>query len=174
MRTTPQSSSSVSRPTPPNAFTPEYLEEVQGQNEPLTAAEADFAGPWKVDPVPGRPGLVAVLREWESLDAGDEPFALFWHEEQARRCAAILPAFGREPIFALGDAPAPEGFPLVHVYGEQGPQVCGWLTRCHPGVTAALHLAESLARSPSDLAEIAATAGGEALGQLGALLAQRT
>ena len=80
MRTVSESSSSVSRPTPPNAFTPEYLEEVRGHNEPLTAAEAEFAGPWKVEPVPGRPGLVAVLRQWESLEAGDEPFALFWHE----------------------------------------------------------------------------------------------
>jgi hypothetical protein len=174
MRTVSQCSSSVSRPTPPNAFTPEYLEEVRGQNEPLTAAESEFAGPWKVEPVAGRPGLVAVVRQWESLEAGDEPFALFWHEEQARRCAAILPAVGREPLFALGDEPEPEGFPLVHVYGEQGPQVAGWLTRSHPEVLAALHLAEVLARRPLDLAEIAATAGGGALGQIGRILAWRT
>jgi hypothetical protein len=173
MRTVSQSSSSVSRPTPPNAFTPEYLEEVRGQNEPLTAAEAEFAGPWKVDPVPGRPGLVAVLRQWESLEAGDEPFALFWHEEQARRCAAILPALGREPLFALGDEPEPEGYPLLQVYGEQGLQVAGWLTRSHPEVTAALHLAEALARRPVDLAAIAAAAGSGALGQIGRILAER-
>jgi hypothetical protein len=160
--------------TPPNAFSPEYLEEVRGQNEPLTAAEAEFAGPWKVEPVAGRPGLLAVLRQWESLEAGDEPFAYFWHEEQARRCAAILPAVGREPLFSLGDEPAPEGFPLLHVYGEQGPQVCGWLTRSHPEVLAALHVAEVLARRPVDLAEIAATAGGGALHQIGGILAQRT
>ena len=115
-----------------------------------------------------------MLRQWESLEAGDEPFALFWHEEQARRCAAILPAVGREPLFALGDAPAPEGYPLVHVYGEQGPQVCGWLTRSHPGVVEALHLAEALARRPVDLAEVAATAGGDALHQIGRILAERT
>jgi hypothetical protein len=174
MRTSSQSSSSVSRPTPPNAFTPEYLEEVQGQNEPLTAAESDFAGPWKIDPVPGRPGLVAVLRQWEDLEAGDVPFATFWHEEQARRCAAILHAVGREPLFSLGDEPEPEGFPLLQIYGEQGPQVAGWLTRSHTEVLIALHHAEVLARRPADLAEIAATAGGGALHQIGRILAQRT
>jgi hypothetical protein len=120
MRTTVPECSSVSRPTPPNAFTPEYLEEVRGQNDTLTATEAELAGPWKVERVPGRPGLVAVLRQWECLEAGDEPFALFWHEEQARRCAAILPAVGRESLFALDDHLAPEGYPLVHLYGDQG------------------------------------------------------
>jgi hypothetical protein len=172
MRTDSQSTSSVSNPTPPNAFTPEYLEEVRGRNETLTAAEAELAGPWKVEPVPGRPGVVAVLRVWENLEAGDVPFALFLHEEQARRCAAVLPAVGREPLVWLGDEPEADGYPLVHVYGEQGAVTCGWLVQAHPGVAAALHLTEALARRPVDLAAVVDSAGGIAIDQVGSALAR--
>ena len=63
----------------------------RGRDESLTASEAEFAGPWKLEPVPGHPGAVAVLRVCESLAEGDEPFAVFLEEETARICIAILP-----------------------------------------------------------------------------------
>ena len=172
MRTVSQSSSGVSRRSPSNAFTPEYLEEVRGRDDVLTADEAEYAGPWKVVPVPGRPGLVAVVREWESLEAGDAPFAVFLHEEQARRCAATLPGLGREPLIVLREEPEADGYPMVHVFGQHGPQVCGWLTRFHPGVAQALHVTEALARRPGDLAAVVASAGGIAVEQVGRVLAQ--
>ncbi len=172
MRTDSQSTSGVSRRSPSNAFTPEYLAEIRGRNEALTAAEAEMAGPWKVVPVPRRPGFVAVVREWESLEAGDVPFAVFVHEEQARRCAATLPGVGREPLIVLGEEAESDGYPLVHVYGEQGPQVCGWLTRFVPEVARALHTTEALARRPGDLAAVVASAGGGAVEQVGRVLAE--
>jgi hypothetical protein len=137
--------------TAPNAFDPAFLARVQeDDNEPLTAAEADLAGPWKVEWVPGHPGAVAVLREWESLDKGDLPEAVFVDPEIAELCAAGLSLVEREPLFSLQDqldpaAPVCPGHPVTAVFGEQGPAVCGWLRRYHPGVTAVLHVLEGLA-----------------------------
>jgi hypothetical protein len=165
--------------TAPNAFDPAFLARVQeDDNEPLTAAEADLAGPWKVEWVPGHPGAVAVLREWESLEKGDLPEAVFVHPEIAELCAAGLSLVEREPLFSLQDqldpeAPVCPGHPVTAVFGEQGPAVCGWLRRYHPGVTAVLHVLEGLARSPRQLAGVNAVAGSGALHQIGRLLAER-
>jgi hypothetical protein len=174
-------STSPSKPTPPNAFTPTYLEHLQANTEePLTAAESDLAGPWKLEPVPGHPGAVAVLREWESLDAGDVPVAVCLHRETAALLAAVLPVLGREPLFHLEEDPDPDpsgplpgGFPLVAVFGEQGPAVSGWLQIYQPEIVQALHLVEGLIRQPRSLAEVNAAAGGGALAQVGRYLAAR-
>ena len=74
-------STSPSAPSLDNAFTPAYLARLREREEALTAAEAEMAGPWKVVPVRGKPGAVAVLRQWEDSDAGDRPVAEWWHEE---------------------------------------------------------------------------------------------
>ena len=47
-----------------NAFSPTYLARLRERDDSLTAAEAELAGPWKIEPVPGRPGAVAILRIW--------------------------------------------------------------------------------------------------------------
>ena len=125
----PRNGSSV--PTSPldNAFAPAYLARLREQEEVLTAAEAELAGPWKIEPVPGRPGAVAILRIWEDLPAGDPPVVVLWHLETARLLSVLLPAIDREPLFHLEEEATAEGFPLVAVYGEQGQQVAGWLDR---------------------------------------------
>jgi hypothetical protein len=148
---------------------------VQGEDEPLTAGEADLAGPWKVESLPGHPGAVGVFRLWERPEAGDLPEAAFRHEQTAALCALLLPLVGREPLYYHDDQPAPAaplpgGHPLTAVYGEQGPQVAGWLRRYHPGVANALHLFESVLRSPYHLAQLLRIAGGVALTQVGRLL----
>jgi hypothetical protein len=167
--------------TPPNAFDPAFLEQVQAEEEPLTAAEADLAGPWKLEALPpdaGWPGAFAVLRAWESLDRGDQPDAIFLHRETALLCAAALPLVEREPLFHLHDEPAagaplPGGHPVTSIYGEQGVVVRGWLRRFHPEVVAALHLLEGLVRAPHHLADVGCAAGGGALTHLGRILAER-
>jgi hypothetical protein len=161
-----------------NAFSPEFLEHLQDVEEPLTAAEADFEGPWKKEPVPGHPGAVAVLREGESLAEGDLPIAVFLHGETATLCCAALPAEGREPLFHLSGQPAPGGplpggYPVTAVFGEEGPQVCGWLQRHDPELVRNLHVLESLARSPRDLTAVNEAAGGGALVLVGRYLAAR-
>lgn len=160
-----------------NAFHPAFLETLQAIPEPLTAAEADLAGPWKLEPVPGHPGKVAVLRTWESQDEGDLPIAVLVHEESAALYAAALPALGREPTFHLTaeavDGPLPAGYPFGAVFGGQGPQIRGWQRLYHPEAVAALHLLESLVRAPHLLAEVLLAAGPGALAQVGRILGQR-
>jgi hypothetical protein len=178
MRHSDANGSSV--PTPPNAFDATFLTQVQGEEEPVTATEADLSGPWKLEPLhpdAGWPGAVAVLRLWESLDKGDVPEAVFLHQETGALYAALLSLVAREPYFHLRDQPAlsaplPDGYPVVSVFGEQGPTVRGWLRCYRPDVMAGLHLLEGLARSPLHLATVGDSAGGNALTLFGRLLAE--
>jgi hypothetical protein len=96
-----------------NAFTAEFLNRLDEAAEPDGAHEADVAGPWAIRPVlyDGGTGF-AVLREWESLDDGDVPYAIFRRRETALLAAAVLPATGREPLFRLATEPDAAGFPL--------------------------------------------------------------
>jgi hypothetical protein len=59
--------------------------------------------------------------------------------------SAVLPLAEREPLLHLSetpdpDAPLPRGYPVIATFGEQGPAVCGWLPRYHPGIAVGLHL----------------------------------
>ncbi len=161
-------------PLPPldNVFSPAYLARLRDRDEVLTAGEAEYAGPWKCEPVPDKPGAVAVLRAWESLDRGDAPEAIVWHEETALLLAAILPLASRELLFHLSDEEEADGFPITAVYGEQGSQVAGWLRRFEPSLVGALHLAEALARNPPALAAVLRASGGGATEQVGCILAR--
>jgi len=171
---------SPSTPTPPNAFDPHFLEDLQSDGEPLTTAEAELAGPWKSEPVPGHPGAVAVVRVWEDMALGDVPQGVFRHEETATILSALLPLVDREPLFHLSETPdadpagpLPGGYPVVATFGEQGPAVSGWLPRYHPGIVLGLHLIESLLRTPQSLALVLTAAGPGTLAQVGRFLAAR-
>ena len=88
----PNHSTSPSSSPLDNAFAPAYLARLREQDEAITAAEAELAGPWKIEPIPGKPGAVAVLRQWEDLAAGDRPVAVVWHEELALLLSVLFPA----------------------------------------------------------------------------------
>src|SRR5947199_9307867 len=166
---------STSPPPPPldNAFSPTYLSRLRQRDDSLTDAEAELAGPWKIEPVPGKPGAVAVLRQWEEVDAGDPPVAVLWHEETARLLSVLLPVIDREPLFYVEDGAAPEGYPLIAVYGDQGPQVAGWLDRGEPRWAEGLHILEAIVRSPLALATLLEAAGPGAEEQVGRIRARR-
>jgi hypothetical protein len=166
--TSPQPPVPPHRPSP-SIFTPAFQALLEGLDEPLTAAEADLAGPWKLEPA--EPGEVAVLREWESREAGDLPRAVFRHEETAALAVLALPLLGREPLFHLAEEPGPKGHAVTAVFGEQGPQAVGWLEQHEPALLGALHLLEGLVRSPKALAQLLRIAGGLALRQAGRILA---
>ncbi len=166
-------STSPSTPSLDNAFTPTYLARLREREEVLTAAEAEMAGPWKAEPVRGKPGAVAVLRQWEDLDAGDRPVAVWWHEETARLLTILLPAIDREPLFYLQEEETPEGYAVIATYGEQGPQIAGWLDRFEPRWVEALHLLEAIVRSPLALATLLEAAGPGAEEQVGRIRARR-
>jgi hypothetical protein len=155
-----------------NAFAPAYLARLREQEDVLTAAEAELAGPWKIEPVHGKPGAVAILRQWEGVDAGDPPVAVLWHVETARLLSVLLPVIDREPLFYIEEGAASEGYPLVAVYGEQGPQVAGWLDRCEPRWAEGLHLLEAIIRSPLALATLLEAAGPGAEEQVGRIRAR--
>jgi hypothetical protein len=152
-----ENGSSVSAPCPnsPNAFSPEFLQHLRDTPEPLTAAEADLAGPWKVEPVP-----------------------VFLDEETAALCAAGLPLSNRELLFHLAvEAQRADrtraGYPLTAVFGQQGPRICGWLRHYNLQLVATLHTLEALVRLPRSLAEVNLAAGPGALEQVGRYLAER-
>jgi hypothetical protein len=107
-----------------------------------------------------------------SLPQQGGPTHLIWHEETALLLAAILPLVSREMLFHLSDEEEADGFPITAVYGEQGPQVAGWLRRFEPGLVGALHLAEALARNPPALAAVLQASGGGATEQVGCILAR--
>jgi hypothetical protein len=166
-----------SRPTPPNAFSSEFLADARDRDDSLTAAEAEFAGPWKLEPVPGSPGAVAVLRVCESLAEGDEPVGVFLEEETAQICIAVLPGAEREPLYHLDEnrdeGPAGGGFPLITTHGEEGPKVRGWLRTYHLGLARDIGTVELLNRNPAALATVLEAAGGGALERIGRELAAR-
>src|ERR1044071_7081382 len=107
MRSRTQGSSEPSRRIPENACAAEFLESFGERDEPVTAAEAEYAGPWWTRRLEDRPG-VAVLRRWEGVEQGDVPEAGFLHFQRALLMPALLPALEREPLFHLSEERGPE------------------------------------------------------------------
>jgi hypothetical protein len=169
----PRDSSSVPVSPLDNAFSPAYLARLREQDEVITAAEAELAGPWKTEPVPGKPGAVAVLRQWEDLAAGDRPVAVVWQEEVAALLTVLFPILDREPLFYLEEGETPDGYPILAIYGDQGPQVAGWFARSEPRFADGLHLLQALLRSPWALATLLAAAGPGAEEQVGKIRARQ-
>ena len=85
----------------------------------------------------------------------------------------LLPAIDREPLFYIEEERASEGYPLVAMYGEQGPQIAGWLDRYEPRWAEGLHLLEAIVRSPWALATLLEVAGPGAEEQVGRIRARR-
>ncbi|HZF08267.1 MAG TPA: hypothetical protein VFE33_05690 [Thermoanaerobaculia bacterium] len=161
-----------STPRPSNAFAPEFLSRLNQRDEPLTAAQADAAGPWIVQilqtsvqilPSPGW----AVLRRGESLAAGDRPTAVFRDRERALLAAAVLPGTGLDRLFRLQHERSPEGYAII-----SGGEVVGHLDRFNPELLAAMHTAEVFARVPESLARLLEASGAVALASAGRLLAE--
>jgi hypothetical protein len=124
-----------------NAFSADFLLRLDRLPEPDGAHEAGTAGPWVVTPVPyrGAPRF-ALLREWESIAAGDVPFAIFRRRETALLAAAVLPATGREPLFRLQVEADGDGFALRT---DPDPATVAWRDVAPAQAAAARHSAPS-------------------------------
>jgi hypothetical protein len=160
----------------PAVFSPAFMARLHEQDGVITAAEAEYAGPWTTAAVPGRPGEVGVVRVWESPAAGDLPRGAFRHEEVAKLFAAALPLVGREPLFLLGETAGEQGvpgYPVTAIEGEDGLQVCGWLQLFELEVVATAHILQALVRNPAALALVLEAAGGGALGQVDRILGRQ-
>jgi len=108
----------------PNAFAAEFLRVFSQEDEPASAAEADAAGPWDVQPAATADGREAfgLWRLGEQPEHGDAPAGLFRERSTALLAAAVRPFLGREPYHLLGQERWNGGYPLV----RQG-ETLGWI-----------------------------------------------
>jgi hypothetical protein len=164
MRSSDDSTLSSSR----NAFSPSFLHCIGERDEPPTAGEADAAGPWRVLELPGR-GF-GLFRIGESPARGHRPAAVFRQRWLALLAAAVLPGTGRDAAFRLQKGSGPEGFA---VETGNGGEVVGHLELFDQNLMEALHVVESLLRSPEALAGLLEAAGQVALERAGAILDER-
>lgn len=163
-------SNTPSVPTVPvsgnNAFTFEFLKRVGERDEPVTAGEADVAGPWRLEEIPGAGW--GLFRLGETAARRFRPFAVFRSRPVALLAAAVLPGTGRDPAFRLQLDPELSGYAVV-----SGGELAGHLALFDESVISALHVAEAIVRSPEALANLLEAAGSIALERAGAILDQR-
>jgi hypothetical protein len=150
---------------PSNAFDETFLAAIDQLDEPMTAAEAEAAGPWALLPMPG--GGWGLFRRGQSPERGDVPVATFRLREKALLAAAVMPGTGRDRLFRLAPDASSEGFALTSSGGPEG-----HVRLFDENLRDALHVAECLVRSPEALARLLEAAGGIALRETGRLLRQ--
>jgi hypothetical protein len=162
-------SNSSTPSAPSNAFRRRFLRRLDERDEPITAHEADTAGPWSVEPVPGR-GF-GLFRAGEHPSRGSRPTVIFPDRWLALLAAAALPGTGRDPLFRLSSEPDPggQGYALLLDDGT----VVGHSEQFDEVLVEAVGLAAGLVRSPASLAFLLEAAGAVALKRCGAILAER-
>jgi hypothetical protein len=156
----------------PNVFTSQFLCRMAERDEPPTAGDADVAGPWRIEPIPGR-GF-GLFRLGESLARGFAPVAVFPSRWLALLTAAVLPGTGRDPLLRIDKQPDADGvYPLL-LPGLQGEEVAGQLRVFDEHLVDALNVVAHLLQSPESLAWLLEAAGAVALERCGAILDERT
>ena len=152
-------------PSSRNAFSPSFLKRIGERDEPATAGEADVAGPWHPEEIPGAGW--GLFPPGAGVESGGRPYAVFPHRWQALLAAAVLPGTGREPAFRLAKEAGPDGYAVEH--GPTG-EPAGHLELFDEKLVDALHVVETLLRSPESLAHLLEAAGQVALERSGAIL----
>jgi len=151
---------------PRRLFAEEFFAYLAARDEPETAAEAEAAGRRHV--VPDPQGGWAVLREEESLEAGDIPEVTFLREEAAMIAAAVLPALARRLRYRLGDDPCERGFPVI-LDGA----IVGHSRVFNEALASAMTVADALVSSPHDFGWLLLALGGVALERVEKITAAR-
>jgi|ERR1700681_1630416 hypothetical protein len=160
-------SSRHSIPSPPNAFSPSFLQRIGELDEPPVAGEADVAGPWHIEEMPAGFGL---FRLGESLDRGFPAYAVFRDRWLALLAAAVLPGSGRDYAFLLDKEADAEGFAIEE---GAGGAVVGHVALFDESLVDALHVASALVRLPGSLACLLEAAGQVSLERAGAILDEK-
>jgi hypothetical protein len=176
--------STVSSHSPlPNAFTSTFLGRLAERDEPPTAGDADVAGPWRVEPIPGQ-GF-GLFRVGESLGRGFAPTAVYPSRWLALLMAGILPGTGKDPIFLLSKQPDAHGvYPVALAGGSDGGDggdddgpggrvPVGFLQLFDERAIDALNVVIHLLQAPESLAFVLEAAGGVTLERCGAILDER-
>src|SRR5829696_4556051 len=141
----------------PNVFTTQFLCRLAERDEPPTAGDADVAGPWRTEPIPGH-GF-GLFRSGESLARGFAPVALFPSRWLALLAAAVLPGTGRDPLLRIDKQPDADGaYPLL-LPGLHGEEVAGRLRLFDEALVDALNVAIHLLQAPESLAWLLEAAG---------------
>jgi hypothetical protein len=156
----------------PNAFNPLFLRRLGERDEPPTAGEADVAGPWRIEPIPGH-GF-GLFRIGESLSRGHAPVAVFPSRWLALVAAAVLPGTGRDPLLRIDPQADAEGvYPLL-LPGLGGEEVVGRLQLFDEGLVDGMNVVIHLLQAPESLAWLLEAAGAVALERCGVILDERT
>jgi hypothetical protein len=156
----------------PNVFTTQFLCRMAERDEPPTAGDADVAGPWRIESIPGH-GF-GLFRVGESLAHGFAPIAVFPSRWLALLTAAVLPGTGRDPLFRIDKQPDADGvYPLL-LPGLHGEELAGQLRLFDEPLVDALNVVAHLLQAPESLAWLLEAAGAVALERCGAILDERT
>jgi hypothetical protein len=150
-----------------NAFSRAFLKRFEERDEPPTGPEADVAGPWFVEPIPGL-GF-GLFRAGKSLTRGFRPAAVFPDRWLALLAAAVLPGTGRDPLLRLNQEPDSEGYGITLDDGA----VVGHFELFDEPLLDAMNAVVALMRSPWSLAWFLEACGPLALDRCGALLERR-
>jgi hypothetical protein len=163
---------SMVAPPFPTPFPPDFLRRFANRDEPPFAHEAEMAGLGTIWPLDD--GGFALYLPGESFDRGHRPVGTFRERWRALLAAAVLAGTGRDPLYVLRPEADPDGFALICGLDREGrPEVAGHLQLFDEALAGALHVAESLLRSPESLAARLEAAGGVALGRAGTVLDAR-
>jgi hypothetical protein len=155
----------------PNSFTTQFLGRLAERDEPSTAGDADVAGPWRIEPVPG--SGFGLFRIGESLERGFAPVGAFPSRWLALIVAAVLPGTGRDPLVRIDKQPDADGvYPLI-LPGPDGAEVVGQLQVFDEELVGAMNVAIHLLQAPESLAWLLEAAGSVALERCGAILEER-
>ena len=180
MRSYPKGTTVPTYTSHPNAFNPVFLGRLAERDEPPTAGEADVAGPWRIEPIPGH-GF-GLFRAGESLRRGFAPAAVFPSRWLALVCAATLPGTGQDPLLLLSkEADADGAYPVTLAgsgsgdgggsSGDGGP--VGFFPLFEERALDAMNVLAHLLRSPESLAFVLEAAGSVTLERCGAILDER-
>lgn len=161
-----QGSDDRSIPLVRNAFTHPFLQRLGELDEPPSAGEADVAGPWEVEEIPGC-GF-GLFRAGESWPRGFPPVAVFGRRPVALLAAAVLPGTGRDAGFKLHKDADAAGYAV-----ESAGEIAGHVALFDERLVDALHVVEMIARSPLSLANLLEGAGALALERAGVILEER-
>jgi hypothetical protein len=157
---------------PSTPFPPSFLGRLDERDEPPTAHEAEVAGVAAIHEIAGR-GFCLYL-PGQRPEPGHLPVACFFERWRALLAAAVLAGTGRDPAYRLRQEAGAEGFALIAGVDREGePEVAGHLRLFDEALVSALHVADSLLRSPESLALLLEAAGKVALERTGAVLDER-